>query len=78
VACGGKVCLVEPTMLRTVAGSVVCGREVFAMGSLDELIITTSILLVCYCIFSCLFCVKYLIYRRPELVGMFLFRPISL
>jgi hypothetical protein len=40
--CGGKVGLVGPTMLRTVAGSVVCGGEVFAMGSLDELIITTS------------------------------------
>jgi len=58
VACGGKVGLVGPTMLRTVAGSAVCGGEVFAMGSLDKLIITTSTLLVCYCIFSCLFCVK--------------------
>ena len=59
MACGGKVCLIGPTMLRTVAGSVVCGGEVFAMGSLGELIITTSTLLVCYCIFSCLFRVKY-------------------
>lgn len=33
--------------------------EVFAMRSLDKLIITTSILLVCYFIFSSLFLVKY-------------------
>jgi len=59
VACGGKVGLVGPTMLRTVARSVVCGGEVFAMGSLDKLIITTSTLLVCYRIFSCLFRAKY-------------------
>jgi len=57
--CGGKVGLVGPAMLRIVAGSVARGREVFAMGSLDKLIITINTLLVCYCIFSCLFRVKY-------------------
>lgn len=59
VACGGKIGLMGPKMLRMVAGSVVCSGEFFVMGSLDKLIIITSTLLVCYWIFSCLFRVKY-------------------
>ena len=56
---GGKVGLVGLTMLRMAAGPVVCDGEVFAMGSLDKLVITISTLMGCYCVLSCLFHVKH-------------------